>query len=68
MAKRLTQALGVDIGTQSMKAAAVRLGAMPTVVGLAKAPTPADSIDNTGIFDPVALGGALHGMLSPVCH
>ncbi len=64
MAKRLTQALGVDIGTQSMKAAAVRLGAMPTVVGLAKAPTPSDAIDHTGIYDPVALGGALHGMLS----
>ena len=64
MAKRLTQALGVDIGTQSMKAAAVRMGAVPTVVGLAKAPTPTDAIDHTGIYDPVALGGALHGMLS----
>lgn len=65
MAKRLTQVLGVDIGTQSMKAAAVRLGRdAAAVVGLAKAPTPADAMDHTGIYDPVALGGALHGMLS----
>ena len=64
MAKRLTQALGVDIGTQTMKAAAVRLGREPAVIGLAKAPTPADTIDHTGIYDPVALGGALHGMLT----
>ena len=64
MAKRLTQALGVDIGTQTMKAAAVRLGREPAVVGLAKAPTPADTVDHTGIYDPVALGGALHGMLT----
>jgi len=65
MAKRLTQVLGVDIGTQSMKAAAIRLGRdRATVAALAKAPTPADAIDHTGIYDPVALGGSLHGMLS----
>lgn len=65
MAKRLTQVLGVDIGTQSMKAAAIRLGREgAAVAGLAKAATPADAIDHTGIYDPVALGGALHGMLS----
>jgi type IV pilus assembly protein PilM len=65
MAKRLTQALGVDIGTQSIKIAAVRLGRDGVVVsGLAKGATPANAIDHTGIYDPVALGGALKALLA----
>lgn len=65
MAKRLTQVLGIDIGTQTMKAAAVRLGRdTAAIVGLTKSPTPSDVMDNSGIYDPVALGGAIHGMLS----
>ncbi|MDQ2987367.1 MAG: type IV pilus assembly protein PilM [Armatimonadota bacterium] len=65
MAKRLTQVLGVDIGTQSMKAAAVRLGRDGAeVAGLAKGPTPVDAMDHTGIYDPVAIGTTLHGILS----
>ncbi|MGI8922657.1 MAG: type IV pilus assembly protein PilM [Fimbriimonadales bacterium] len=65
MAKRLTQALGVDIGTQSIKVAGVRLGKDgPVVTGLAKGPTPDNAIDHTGIYDPTALGGALHTLLA----
>jgi type IV pilus assembly protein PilM len=65
MAKRLTQALGVDIGTQSIKVAAVRLGKDGAVIsGLARGVTPDNAIDHTGIFDPTALGGALKNVLA----
>ncbi len=66
MAKRLTQALGVDIGTQTMKIAAVRAsreaGVGITALGLAR--TPEGTVDYTGIFDPQALGGALRSLIT----
>lgn len=64
MAKRLSQGLGVDIGTQSIKIAAVRQGAGgPAVVGLGMCPTPDGTVDHTGIFDPQTLGAALRALL-----
>lgn len=65
MAKRLSAALGVDIGTQSIKIAAVRLGKDGAVVtGLGMAPTPEGVVDHTGIFDPQPIGEALKGLIS----
>ena len=65
MAKRLSAALGVDIGTQSIKIAAVRLGKDGAVVtGLGIAPTPEGVVDHTGIFDPQPIGEALKGLIS----
>lgn len=65
MAKRLTQALGVDIGTQSIKVAVVRLGRDgATVSALGKGATPENAVDHTGIYDPATLGAALRGVLA----
>lgn len=65
MAKRLTRALGIDIGTQSIKAAGISLGKdRPEVGALAKGATPENAIDHTGIFDPTSLGNALRTILS----
>jgi len=60
MAKRLTAAVGVDVGTQGIKVALVRLGKdAPNLVGLGYAPTPEGTCDHTGIFDPQAIGKAI---------
>lgn len=64
MAKRLNQALGVDIGTQSIKIAAVRMAGAPSVTALGMASTPSGTCDHTGIFDPKALGAALRALLA----
>ena len=65
MAKRLTQVLGVDIGTQSIKVAQIRLGKDGAIVaGLSKGATPENSVDHTGIFDPATLGAALKGIVA----
>jgi type IV pilus assembly protein PilM len=65
MAKRLTRALGIDIGTQSIKAAGISLGKdRPQVDALGKGATPENAIDHTGIFDPTSLGNALRTILS----
>lgn len=65
MAKRLTQALGVDIGTQMIKIAAVRQTKDgPAVVGLGMTATPEGTVDHTGIFDPQTLGTALKGLIA----
>ncbi|MBX6353321.1 MAG: type IV pilus assembly protein PilM [Thermoflavifilum sp.] len=66
MAKRLTQALGVDIGTQTMKIAAVRQsresGVGITALGLTR--TPEGTVDYTGIFDPQTLGASLRSLIT----
>jgi len=64
MAKRLNQALGVDIGTQSIKIAAVRMAGAPSVTALGMASTPSGTCDHTGIFDPKALGAALRALIA----
>ncbi len=65
MAKRLSAALGVDVGTQSIKIAAVRLGKDGAVVtGVGITPTPEGVVDHTGIFDPQPIGEALKGLVS----
>jgi len=63
MAKRLNQALGVDIGTHSMKIAAVRMADTPVVSALGVSPTPPNTCDHTGIFDPKTLGAALRALV-----
>ncbi|MER3414229.1 MAG: hypothetical protein C4341_08365 [Armatimonadota bacterium] len=64
MAKRLNQALGVDIGTQSIKIAAVRMAGAPSVTALGMVTTPNGTCDHTGIFDPKALGVALRALVA----
>lgn len=66
MAKRLTQVLGVDIGTQTMKIAAVRVsregGVGITALGMSR--TPEGTVDYTGIFDPQTLGASLRSLIA----
>jgi type IV pilus assembly protein PilM len=60
MAKRLTQALGVDIGTQSIKIAGVKLGADgPAITSLGLSPTIEGTLDHSGISQPAPLTAAL---------
>lgn len=60
MAKRISAALGIDVGTQSVKAATVRMTKDGAVLsGLGFAPTPEGSVDHTGILDPMSVGQAV---------
>lgn len=65
MAKRLGQALGVDIGTQSIKVAGVKLtGEGAVITSLGMAPTIEGTIDHTGISQPSVVGGALKDLIA----
>jgi type IV pilus assembly protein PilM len=53
MAKRLNSVLGIDIGSQSVKVAEIRLqGNQPTITALGMAPVPEGAVDHVGINDP----------------
>ncbi len=65
MAKRLNSALGVDIGSQSIKIAEVRLqGKQPVVTALGEAVTPEGAVDHVGIHDHAAVGTVLKELCS----
>lgn len=65
MAKRLNSALGVDIGSQSIKIAEVRLqGKQPVVTALGEAVTPEGAVDHVGIHDHAAVGAVLKELCS----
>jgi type IV pilus assembly protein PilM len=52
MAKKLTSVLGIDIGSQKMKIAEVRMqGKEPVVTALGIADTPPGAVDHTGLYD-----------------
>ncbi|HXH60363.1 MAG TPA: type IV pilus assembly protein PilM [Fimbriimonadaceae bacterium] len=64
MAKKINSAVGVDIGSQSIKVAEVKLqGGRPTVTAMAQAMTPAGAVDHIGIHD----GEAVSAVLKEVC-
>jgi type IV pilus assembly protein PilM len=65
MAKRLNNVLGVDIGSQTIKVAEVRMqGPTPTVTALGSAPTPPGTVDHVGVHDPEAVGQALKDLIA----
>jgi type IV pilus assembly protein PilM len=65
MAKKLNNALGVDIGSQAIKIAEVRMqGSSPTVTAFASAPTPEGAVDHVGIHDPDAVGSVLKELIA----
>jgi type IV pilus assembly protein PilM len=65
MAKKLTSAVGVDIGCQSIKVAEIKLvGGQPTVTALAQAQTPEGTVDHIGIHDGEAVGHVLKQLCS----
>ncbi|MBL8068320.1 MAG: type IV pilus assembly protein PilM [Armatimonadetes bacterium] len=60
MAKRLNSVLGIDIGSQSVKVAEIRMqGGQPTITALGMAPTPEGAIDHIGINDPEQISVAI---------
>lgn len=60
MAKNLSGAVGVDIGSQSIKIAEIKLsGGLPTITALAQAMTPEGAVDHIGIHDSEAVGNVL---------
>lgn len=60
MAKRLSSVVGIDIGSQSVKVAEVRLqGRQPVVTAVGSAPTPSGTVDHVGLHDPEAVSVAL---------
>lgn len=60
MAKKLNSVLGIDIGSQTVKVAEIRLqGGQPTVTALGMAPTPEGAIDHVGINDPEQIAVAV---------
>ncbi|MGE0002398.1 MAG: type IV pilus assembly protein PilM [Fimbriimonadaceae bacterium] len=64
MAKKLSSAIGVDIGSQAIKVAEVRLqGSTPAVTALGSVPTPPGAVDHVGVHDPDAVGAALKGLI-----
>ncbi|MCU0317091.1 MAG: type IV pilus assembly protein PilM [Fimbriimonadaceae bacterium] len=60
MAKKYTSVVGIDIGSQTIKVAEVRLsGRQPTITALGMVPTPPGSVDHIGMHDPEAIGAAV---------
>ena len=60
MAKKLSSAVGVDVGCQSIKVAEIKLvGGQPTVTALGQAMTPEGAVDHIGIHDPEAVSHVL---------
>lgn len=52
MAKKLTSVLGVDIGSQQIKIAEIKMqGREPAVTALGIAATPENTVDHTGVYD-----------------
>src|SRR5579862_2534862 len=60
MAKKLNSVLGVDIGSQRIKVAEIRLqGRDAVVTALGMIPTPEGAVDHTGVYNSDAVGMAL---------
>ncbi|MBX3111871.1 MAG: type IV pilus assembly protein PilM [Fimbriimonadaceae bacterium] len=60
MAKKYTSIVGVDIGSQTIKVAEVKLaGKQPTITALGMAMTPEGAVDHVGVHDSVVVGDVL---------
>lgn len=60
MAKKLSAALGVDIGSSTIKIAEVRTqGKEPVVTAVGMIATPEGAVDHTGIYNPEAVAAAV---------
>lgn len=65
MAKRLAQALGVDIGTQTIKIAAVKQSSDgPAVTSVGIAPTIEGAVDQSGVSQAAPIAGALKEVIA----
>lgn len=73
MAKKISAALGIDIGSQKIKVAEVKLsGKEPVITGLAIVDTPEGMVDHTGVYDvdtiAESIKGAMHSIGSSASH
>lgn len=60
MAKKLSSVLGIDIGSRKIKVAEVKAqGRDAVVTALAMVDTPEGAVDQTGVFNPDAVGAAI---------
>ncbi|MEP0767196.1 MAG: type IV pilus assembly protein PilM [Fimbriimonadia bacterium] len=60
MAKTFSSAVGIDIGTDTIKIAELRAGRdRPTLAAVAIVPTPRDGVDHNGIFEPGVVAAAI---------
>lgn len=60
MAKKYTSVLGVDIGSQTIKVAEIRLqGRRPVITAYGMAQTPSGAVDHMGVHNPEAVGAVL---------
>lgn len=65
MAKKLTSVLGVDIGSQHIKIAEIKLtGKDPSITALGMAATPSGAVDHTGVYDSDAVGAVLKDLMA----
>lgn len=64
MAKKLTSVVGIDIGSQTIKVAEVRIqGKEPVISALGVIDTPEGAVDHTGVYNSDAVGVALKQVL-----
>ncbi|MCG9894519.1 MAG: pilus assembly protein PilM, partial [Fimbriimonadaceae bacterium] len=67
MEKKLTSAVGIDLGSNSIKVAEVKLqGRDPVVTALGIAPTPAGAVDHMGVMDTSALVPVIKSLCAQV--
>lgn len=65
MAKKLSSVLGIDIGSRKIKVAEVKAqGRDAVVTALAIVDTPEGAVDQTGVFNPDAVGAAIKQAIS----
>jgi type IV pilus assembly protein PilM len=65
MAKKLTSALGIDIGSRKIKLAEVRAqGRDAVVTAIGMIDTPEGSVDQTGVYNPDAVGAAIKALVA----
>lgn len=64
MAKKLTGAIGIDVGSQKIKVAEVKLqGKEPVVTALAVGDTPPNAVDHTGLYEPDQVADVIKALL-----
>ncbi len=65
MAKKYTSVLGVDIGSQTIKVAEVKLqGRRPVISAYGMAQTPSGAVDHMGVHDSESVGAVLKDLIT----
>lgn len=67
MAKKITSVLGVDIGSQKIKIAEVKMqGKDPVISAIGMIDTPQGAVDHTGVYETLAVGGAIKELAASI--